>query len=254
MTTSLPLLQLQSISHAFSGLKILRDLDMDIPQGKITCLVGPNGAGKSTLFNIISGFLIPDSGTVMFDGQDVTRWDVTRRSRSGLVRTFQTPQVFARMTVRENLMAAAAVERKSSFVASLFYTPRARADVKEMARVAQAVSETLGLASIADRVTGSLPAGQQRMVELARAWVTSPKLLCLDEPSSGLNPEEIEGLRAALHRILNEGTSILLVSHDMDLVKIGSWIHVLCFGEIITSGVFGDITANPKVREAYLGI
>ncbi|MGJ7531399.1 ABC transporter ATP-binding protein [Variovorax sp. GB1P17] len=249
-----PLLQLRSITHAFAGLQVLRNVSFDIHAGAITCLVGPNGAGKSTLFNIISGFLQPSGGSIAYGGGDITAWNVTRRSRAGLVRTFQTPQVFAHMTVLENLMAAACATQRSSFVASLFNAPSARRDVAAMRAAARETCQAMGLADIADEPAGLLPAGQQRLVELARACVTRPRLLCLDEPSSGLNVQEVEALRAGLRKILQAGTSILLVSHDMDLVRIGSVVHVLCFGEIISSGSFGDIAADPRVREAYLGV
>jgi branched-chain amino acid transport system ATP-binding protein/nonpolar-amino-acid-transporting ATPase len=217
-------------------------------------LIGPNGAGKSTLFNIISGFLVPDAGTLRYAGRDVSRESVPQRSRDGLMRTFQTPQVFPHLSVRENLMTGLYKDTRSGVLAGLFAAPGARRDVARMREAADAACERFALSGVRDRPAGDLPAGQQRLVELARAAMSQPRLLCLDEPSSGLNGEEVGRLLVMLRRLNQAGTSLLLVSHDMDLVTVASQIHVLCFGEIIASGPLQRIQADARVRDAYLGV
>ena len=248
------LLEVRNIEHQFRGLSVLRGVALEANQGCITGLIGPNGAGKSTLFNIVSGFLTPSGGTVAYGGQDITHWSVTQRSCAGLVRTFQTPQVFAHMTVQENLTAAGWMATSGSFITSMLALPKSRRELRAMTLLAEEAAARFDLLSVWSLRAGDLPAGRQRLLELARAAVTSPRLLCLDEPSSGLNSEEVAALRRALELLLDAGVSILLVSHDMELMEVASIVHVLCFGEIIANGDFRTVKENPRVREAYLGI
>jgi ABC-type branched-subunit amino acid transport system ATPase component len=249
-----PLLEVKHVSRSFSGLQVLSNVSFAVEPGRITGLIGPNGAGKSTLFNIVSGFLAPDAGQVLYQGRDVSRMSVPARSRIGLVRTFQTPQVFPNLTVRENIMAGCYKQTASGVTAGLFGTRGAHAEVAQMRAAADAACERFALTQVRDRLAGKLPGGQQRLVELARACVGQPALLCLDEPSSGLNSEEVARLMQTLQRLNDEGLTILLVSHDMDLVAIAAVIHVLCFGEIIASGALSQIQSDARVREAYLGV
>lgn len=247
-------LEVRAVSHSFRGLSVLRGVEFTVPQGRITGLIGPNGAGKSTLFNIISGFLTPNQGRVVFRGEDVSALSVPQRSAKGLMRSFQTPQVFAHLTVHENLMAGCYKDTRSGLVADLLGVGGARRDRERMRAAADRACERFGLTAIRDQRTGKLPGGQQRLVELARAAIGEPALLCLDEPSSGLNTEEVAQLMTMLRQLNEGGMSILLVSHDMDLVAIASHVHVLCFGEIIASGPFGAVKTDARVREAYLGV
>lgn len=247
------LLEVRDVARSFRGLHVLREVSFEVPEGGIVGLIGPNGAGKSTLFNIVSGFLSADRGRVIYAGTDISDRSVPQRSYAGLVRTFQTPQVFPHLTVIENLMAGCYKHTTTGVVANLFGSRASRAEVRRMRAEADAACDKFGLTTIRDRPAGKLPGGQQRLVELARAVVGKPRLLCLDEPSSGLNTGEVAGLMAALERLAAEGITILLVSHDMDLVKVASVIHVLCFGEIIARGPLGEIRHDPRVREAYLG-
>jgi len=248
------LLEIRNVSRSFSGLRVLNNVSFAVAAGGITGLIGPNGAGKSTLFNIVSGFLAPGAGQVLYRGRDLDRMSIPARSRAGLVRTFQTPQVFPNLTVQENIMAGCYKRTASGMTAGLLGTPGARADLAHMRASADAACERFGLASVRDQLAGKLPGGQQRLVELARACVAEPVLLCLDEPSSGLNSEEVARLMQTLQRLNSEGLTILLVSHDMDLVTIAHQIHVLCFGEIIASGALPHIQSHARVREAYLGL
>jgi ABC-type branched-subunit amino acid transport system ATPase component len=248
------LLEVKQVSRSFSGLRVLNNVSFTAREGEITGLIGPNGAGKSTLFNIVSGFLAPGSGQVIYRGADIARASVPARSRMGLVRTFQTPQVFPNLTVRENIMCGCYKQTASGMSTGLLGTPGARGEVACMGAAADAACERFGLTAVRDQLAGKLPGGQQRLVELARACAGEPQLLCLDEPSSGLNSEEVARLMQTLTRLNREGLTILLVSHDMDLVAIAHVIHVLCFGEIIASGPLSHVQGDPRVREAYLGV
>ncbi|MEJ7929409.1 ABC transporter ATP-binding protein [Ramlibacter sp. AN1015] len=248
------LLSVAGVGHHFRGLTVLKDVSFEVPPRSITGLIGPNGAGKSTLFNIVSGFLRPSAGTIRYEDRDVTGWDVTRRSHQGLVRTFQTPQVFKNLTVEENLVAAGWSATRGGFVQSLLHLPGARRARARMQELARQTAASFGLEPVWAQRAGDLPAGRQRLVELARAALLSPRLLCLDEPSSGLNQEEVAALRLLLERLNRDGVTILLVSHDMELMEVASSVHVLCFGEIIAAGDFRTVKQDPRVREAYLGV
>jgi branched-chain amino acid transport system ATP-binding protein len=248
------LLEVRDVSHSFSGLHVLKGVSFTAQEGAISGLIGPNGAGKSTLFNIISGFLVPDRGLILYAGTDVNRLSVPQRSFRGLVRSFQTPQVFPHLTVLENLVAGCYKDTRSGVLAGLLGTPGARRELRRMREAAAEACEKYGLSAVRDRLAGKLPGGQQRLLELARAALGQPRLLCLDEPSSGLNTEEVAQLMDLLRQLNREGVTILLVSHDMDLVTVASSIHVLCFGEIIASGPLPMIQADARVREAYLGV
>jgi branched-chain amino acid transport system ATP-binding protein/nonpolar-amino-acid-transporting ATPase len=247
------LLEVQDVSRGFGGMAVLRGVTLSVAQGSVTGLIGPNGAGKSTLFNIVSGFLKPNKGDVRMSGESITRLSVEQRSYAGLVRTFQTPQVFGHLTVRENLIAGCHKHGRTGVVAGLLRFGSVRRELAEAGEQADQVCTEFDLQGIADQQAGFLTAGKQRLVELARATISRPKLLCLDEPSSGLSTEEVAQLMRALRQINDKGITVLLVSHDMELMGISSIIHVLCFGEIIASGCMGDIQADPRVREAYLG-
>jgi ABC-type branched-subunit amino acid transport system ATPase component len=248
------LLRIAGVSHRFGGLEVLRGVSFEVPRGSLTGLIGPNGAGKSTLFNIVSGFLAPKQGTVQFDGRDITRDSVQARSRAGLMRTFQTPQVFRNLTVRENLMMGDYRHLASGIAANMLRLRGSRAEMDRLRAKAEEACERFGLREAVDRPAGQVPAGIQRWVELARAWIGGPRLLLLDEPSSGLNTTEIVQLRAALQRLSGEGMSILLVSHDMGLVDVAQRVHVLCFGSIIASGAMQELQQDERVRQAYLGV
>ena len=247
------LLEVRNVVRSFRGLQVLRGVNLDVPEGRIVGLIGPNGAGKSTLFNIISGFLAPDQGQVIYAGADISRRSVQQRSYAGLVRTFQTPQVFAHLTVTENLIAGCYKHTGSGVLTNLLGTLGSRAELRRIREYADALGEKFGLSAVRERPAGKLPGGQQRLVELARAAIGKPRLLCLDEPSSGLNTAEVSQLMSVIERLSAEGITVLLVSHDMDLVSVASEIHVLCFGEIIARGALAEVRHDARVREAYLG-
>jgi branched-chain amino acid transport system ATP-binding protein/nonpolar-amino-acid-transporting ATPase len=249
-----PALSLRHITHGFRGLTVLRDINMDVPTGAIVGLIGPNGSGKTTCFNIVSGFQRPRGGHVMLEGEDITTHTVQRRSRAGLVRTFQTPMVFEHMTVLENLMTGEYKSTRAGVLRTMIGAPSARREFETMRERARNCAERFGLSKLLFTCAGLLPSGQRRMVELARACIDPPRILLLDEPSSGLSSAEIETLRGWILSLNKEGVTIFLVSHDMGLMTVCDVAHVLYFGEIIASGSLNDIQANPRVREAYLGV
>ncbi len=253
-TGALPLLEVREVSRSFRGLQVLQRINLAVPADTIVGLIGPNGSGKTTLFNIISGFLEPDSGRIRYDGRDITDETVQQRSYARLVRTFQTPKVFHGMSVLENLMVGVYKETQSSVVENMLRLPRSLRELREMRAQAEWACAKFGLTAARDLPAGKLPGGQQRLLELARAYLSRPRLLLLDEPSSGLTSEEIKHLMDLLRSLNAEGITIFLVSHHMNLVSVASEINVLYFGEIIAQGSMNDIQKDPKVREAYLGV
>jgi branched-chain amino acid transport system ATP-binding protein len=249
-------LELVEISARFGGLIALDSVNLAVSEGAIVGLIGPNGAGKTTLFNCVTGLVRPVSGRVLLFGQDVTRLAPFRRARLGLGRTFQRLELFGSLTVLENLVVAAESVTKTGGVASdLFALPgsvETRARAEEHAR---AVLVELGLESYADARAGDLPVGLSRLVELARARCTNPRLLLLDEPSSGLRAAESTALASHLRQLAaRDGISMLVVEHDMRFVLgLCEYVYVLDFGRLLAEGPPSAIRANAAVRSAYLG-
>jgi branched-chain amino acid transport system ATP-binding protein len=236
------LLKAAGITVRFGGLQALTSVDLDVRPGELVGLIGPNGAGKTTFFNVVCGLERPAAGHLELAGSSALRMAPHRRARVGLARTFQRLEVFGSLTVRENVQAA--VEFRMGWARSP--DPRAVAD-EIVARV--------GLEDVADARADSLPTGLARLVEVGRALATRPKLLLLDEPASGLDPEETETFAALLAGLCDDGLGILLVEHDVDLVmRICDRVFVLDFGQIIASGTPRDIQRDPAVQAAYLGV
>ena len=252
MTGEPNILALDGVGHRFGGFTVLRSVTFSVPDGGLVGLIGPNGSGKTTLFNIISGYLPLQTGRISFGGKPLTTQTVQDRSRAGMVRTFQTPKIFERMTVIENIMVGACKLTRTGMVQDLLHSPRARSEMQQIRARAERACADLGLAG--DLPASTLPAGQRRILEIARALVGEPRLLMLDEPSAGLNREEMRQLIAAIRRINEQGLAILLVSHDMELMAVAETVHVLNFGEIIARGDMAAIQQNPNVREVYLGL
>ncbi|MDE3087051.1 MAG: ATP-binding cassette domain-containing protein [Acidobacteriota bacterium] len=246
-----PVLSARQVSVRFGGLHALEDVDLEVGAGRVTGLIGPNGAGKTTLFNVLSGLIRPVAGTVHLGGEDVTGWPPHRRGRGGVGRSFQRLELFARLRVEENLVAA----WESAHPGAIF----GRGRTERRRRVAEVV-DLLGLGPIARRTAGELPTGLGRMVELGRALCTDPKVLLLDEPSSGLDHGETNQFAAVLRRLVAETgpagrqLAVLLVEHDMALVmEVCSAITVLDFGRRIACGTPAEIRGDAGVRAAYLG-
>jgi branched-chain amino acid transport system ATP-binding protein len=230
----LPLLQVEGATA--------QDVDLDADVGYITGLIGPNGAGKTTIFNVITGLQETVRGRVVLDGEDVTGVSAFSRARMGIARTFQRLEVFGSLTAYENVLVAAEIRKRWARDGS---SPRAVAD-EIVARV--------GIEHVADERVDAMPTGLARLVELARALATQPRLLLLDEPGSGLDQEESEVFGNLLLDLSEEGLAILIVEHDVELVmRICTRIHVLDFGQVIAVGSPGEVQRNPAVQAAYLG-
>jgi len=247
-------LTLERVTKAFDGLVAVSDLSFVVRPTAITALIGPNGAGKTTTFNLVSGLLRPTEGRITFGGRDLTRLAPHEICRAGIGRSFQTPQTFGQMTVIENVMVAAQVRGVATFFAAGLRLPSAVREEARIRRLALARLEFLDLAPLADRPAGTLPLGQQRLLELARALATEPRVLMLDEPVSGLTQAEIRGLRDTLLRIRDRGIAILLVEHNMRFVlHTADQVVVLNYGKKLAEGSAAEIARDPRVVAAYLG-
>jgi branched-chain amino acid transport system ATP-binding protein len=254
--TAVPRLEARGVTVRFGGLVALKDVDLQVPSRSIVGLVGPNGAGKSTLFGVLSGLLKPTAGTVFMDGDDVTRTTPQKRAGRGLARTFQHPELFSSLTVREHVVLAYRMRHAKSRIWTDLVTGRGflRAPREETDRV-DGLIEALTLTEIADRPVAGLPLGSARLLEVARALAVDPQVLLLDEPSSGLDVRETEELVATLQRVVREhGVSLLLVEHDVEMVLgMCDFVHVLDFGVKIAAGRPAEVRRDPAVKAAYLG-
>jgi branched-chain amino acid transport system ATP-binding protein len=236
------LLATENVVVRFGGVRALSETSVSVDPGLVTGLIGPNGAGKTTLFNVITGLQEPNGGRVVLDGKDITQFSPFRRARLGISRTFQKLEAFSSLTARENVLVAA--EQRKAWDRSSF-SPGA---------VTDDLLGQVGLTDVASYMVGTLPTGTARLVELARALALSPRVLLLDEPSSGLNEEETSALATLLRRLAADGLAVLLVEHDMSLVMgVCELIYVLEFGNIIATGPPEQIQADPAVQAAYLG-
>lgn len=249
-------LEASGVTVRFGGLVALNRVDLTVPPGAMVGLVGPNGAGKSTLFAVLSGLLRPDAGRVRMGGEDVTRASAAARARRGLARTFQRPELFTGLTVREHVVLADRVRRRGGRILRDLVTGGGfrRPGADEDERVA-AILESLRLGDLRDREVSGLSLGACRLVEVARALATGPEVLLLDEPTSGLDGRETAELAATLTRVNAEhGVSLLLVEHDVELVLgMCETVHVLDFGAMIRTGPPEEVRSDPAVRAAYLG-
>lgn len=249
------LLKVKGLTKRFGGLAANNDIDLDVPQGSLFAVIGPNGAGKTTFFNMVSGFLSATAGTIELDGRDVTRVPQHEIAAMGLVRTFQLVQLFKGMSVAENVEVGCHLATKGGVAASLFRPSWFRKQEIEVRERAHELLEFVGLSAQADNDAELLPYGQQRLLEVARALAAKPKLLLLDEPAAGLNTQETEGLAQIIQKINAQGTTVLLIEHDVALVtRIAHRIAVLDFGKKIAEGTPDEIKAHPEVIAAYLGV
>jgi len=237
-----PLLEVDGVGVRFGGLTAVDGATFSVEAGAVSGLIGPNGAGKTTLFNVITGLQPPTEGRVLLEGTDITRRRPHRRARLGIARTFQRLEVFGSLSARENVLVALEMRR------------RWRRTGGDLVAEADALLEQVGIADVAERRVELLPTGTARLVEVARALATGPKVLLLDEPSSGLDEAETDALGRLLHELAASGLGVLLVEHDMPLVmETCSHIAVLDFGRVIASGPPAAIQSDPAVQRAYLG-
>ena len=249
------LLEIRGLSKNFGGIWAVSHLDFEVNSGEILGLIGPNGAGKTTVFNLITGVFPCTRGKVIFKGEDVTGLKPFTMARKGVVRTFQLTALFESKTVLENMLISLHLRARSGFWAAIFDSKATKASEAEMLRRSLELLDFLGLSHVKEHVSSSLPHGYQRLLGIAMALAASPQLLLLDEPVTGMNPEETLHAMDLIKTIRDRGTSILLVEHDMRAVMgLCDRIVVLNFGKKIAEGSVDEIGQNEEVIAAYLGV
>lgn len=248
------LLTTEKLTKDFGGVRALDNLDMEVREGLIQSVIGPNGAGKTTLFNVISGVIPATSGKVRFNGETITGMAPHRISSLGTTRTFQNLQLFSEMTVLENVMVGMHMRSAGGFFSSSFRLPWVVAEEKRIQNKAMEWLELVELDNEAGMIAGSLPFGRQRVLELARALASEPRLLMLDEPAAGLNMRETQDLAGLIGRIARLDITVLLVEHDMDLVmEVSDHVSVMDQGRKIAEGDPESVRNDEAVLKAYLG-
>ena len=248
------LLTTHTLTRRYVGLIAVDGVDLAIPDGGIHAVIGPNGAGKTTLFNLLTGIVPPSEGRIVFGGQEIGALPAHRRAALGIARTFQNIRLFTSMSVLENVLTGLHPRLHVGLLATVLRLPAFHAEERQAVARAQAALDMVGLAHLADAQADALSYGDQRRLEIARALVSNPRLLLLDEPAAGMNPAETVALEDLVRRIAQAGTTVLLVEHDMGFVMdLSETITVLNFGRKIFAGTPEQVRAEPAVVEAYLG-
>ena len=249
------MLEVKNLGISFGGLRAVNGFDIKIEKGELYGLIGPNGAGKTTVFNLLTGVYKPDTGSVVLDGTELTGKSTIEISKAGIARTFQNIRLFKDMSVLDNVKVGLHNKHEYSFLAGIFHTPAYHKVEKQMNEQAMELLRVFELENEADTLASNLPYGKQRKLEIARAMATEPKLLLLDEPAAGMNPNETQALMDMIRFVRDHfNMTVLLIEHDMRLVSgICEELTVLNYGEVLAQGKTADVLHNPQVITAYLG-
>lgn len=247
-------LEVNGVTQQFGGLTALKDIDMSVEQGQIVGVIGPNGAGKTTLFNAVTGIIPPTQGEIFLNGTNVTGWKPYKITKQGFARTFQNIRLFKKMTVLDNVLVGMHTRTEASIFSALFNTRKKRGEEERAIQRALEILDMMHLADMRYELAANLPYGRQRMLEIARALASEPKLLLLDEPAAGMNEQETEELLGIIALLNQMQYSVLLIEHDMKFVmNICQHIYVLNHGRKISEGSPAVIQSDKAVIEAYLG-
>jgi ABC-type branched-subunit amino acid transport system ATPase component len=249
------MLQLEGVSKYFGGLKAVEDCTLGVEKGSITALIGPNGSGKTTLFNVVTGFLKSTKGRVLFEDQEITDLPPHRIANLGIARTFQVSSLFPKLTVWENLLVAYPHQKGESLWAVFTGNREIRRQEEEQIGRAHSIIERIGLSHKVEEKAANLSAPEARMLEVGRQLMFSPRLVLLDEPSSGVNPAMLDVLANMIIKLNKEGLTFFIIGHNLSFImKLSHYMHVLHYSRLIASGTPQEVARNEKVIEAYMGV